>query len=102
MAGERIRTSIPVEFEGLEISGVGLIQNLSKGGLFVGSRTIPSQGEPVSLQFELPGTGEISMMAMVWWTTDEGGEAMANNPGFGLRVIDENQDYTTAVGELLV
>lgn len=101
MATERIRTSIPVEFEGLEVSGSGVIQNMSRGGLFVGSRAIPPQGEPLALRFDLPGAGEVAITAMVWWTTDQGDSAMFANPGFGLRVIDENRAYTKALSQLI-
>jgi len=101
MAQERILTSIPVDFEGLEISGSGVIQNLGLGGLFVGSRTIPTEGEPVSLHFELPGDVEISLTGMVWWTTDSGPRERSANPGFGLRLVDGHEDYEEAVSRLL-
>ncbi|MGI9592548.1 MAG: PilZ domain-containing protein [Myxococcota bacterium] len=101
MAAERILTSIPVDFEGLEVSGSGVIQNLGLGGLFVGSRTIPAEGEPVSLHFELPGEIEISLTAMVWWTTDSGPKERSANPGFGLRLVDAHDDYEEAVAKLL-
>ncbi len=41
MAEKRVLTSIPVDFQGLQVSGRGVIQNLGLEGLFVGSRTIP-------------------------------------------------------------
>ncbi len=101
MATERIITSIPVDFEGLEVSGSGVIQNLGLGGLFVGSRTIPVEGEPLSLNFELPGAVEIAVTAMVWWTTDHGPKERSNNPGFGLRLVDDHGEYEEAVSKLL-
>jgi uncharacterized protein (TIGR02266 family) len=101
MATERILTSIPVDFEGLESAGTGVIQNLGLGGLFVGSRTIPSEGEPISLHFELPGEIEISLTGMVWWTTDAGPKERSANPGFGLRLVDPHEDYEEAVSKLL-
>ena len=101
MATERILTSIPVDFEGLESAGSGVIQNLGLGGLFVGSRTIPAEGEPVSLHFALPGEIEISLTGMVWWTTDSGPKERSANPGFGLRLVDPNEDYEEAVTKLL-
>jgi uncharacterized protein (TIGR02266 family) len=101
MATERIITSIPVDFEGLEISGTGVIQNLGLGGLFVGSRTIPAEGEPLSLNFELPGAVEIALTAMVWWTTDQGPKERSNNPGFGLRLVDDHDEFEEAVSKLL-
>jgi hypothetical protein len=101
MASERVITSIPVDFETADVSGEGVIQNLGRGGLFVGSRVIPSEGEPVSLRFELLGDGEIELEATVWWTTDTGPRERSANPGFGLRVAAPNAAYDEAVDKLL-
>lgn len=101
MTISRIRTSIPVQFEGGEISGNGVIRNLGLGGLFVSSRSIPEHGDAVALHFELPQGDDISLVAMVWWTTNDDPIHRLATPGFGLRLIDENEAYTAAVRKLL-
>ncbi len=101
MAEKRVLTSIPVDFQGLQVSGRGVIQNLGLEGLFVGSRTIPPQGEPITLTFELPGEVGIALTATVWWTTDAGPRERSANPGFGLRLVDVNADYEEAVAKLI-
>ena len=53
MRHQRIRTSIPVEFclAGRVVEGT--VRNASDGGMFVETRTIPMQGEPVSVVVRL-------------------------------------------------
>ena len=101
MASERVITSIPVDFVSGGATGQGVIQNLGRGGLFVGSRTIPSEGQPVSLRFELLGDAEILLEGTVWWTTDAGPKERSANPGFGLRVTEASTAYQEAVEKLL-
>jgi hypothetical protein len=100
MRATRARTSIPVEFETDGLRGTGKIKNVGLGGLFVGSRQIPEQGESVSLSFHFPGGRELSVLGVVWWTTLEAA-GRHRTPGFGLRLIEENESYELAVSRLL-
>ena len=102
MTPQRVRTSIPVEFKSGEVEGSGVIRNLGLGGLFVGSRAIPENGEVVSLRFALPGEGRVSLTGLVWWTTRDEPERRGHpHPGFGLRLLDQGESYEQAVGRLL-
>jgi Tfp pilus assembly protein PilZ len=100
MRATRARTSIPVEFETDDLRGTGKIKNVGLGGLFVGSQQIPEQGESVSLSFHFPGGQELSVQGVVWWTTRET-TGRHRTPGFGLRLIEENEGYELAVNRLL-
>ena len=100
MRTTRARTSIPVEFETDALQGTGKIKNVGLGGLFVGSTQIPEQGESVSLSFHFPGGQELSVLGVVWWTTRET-NGRHRTPGFGLRLIEENENYELAVSRLL-
>lgn len=101
MAPIRVSTSIPVEFKGGEVEGRGVIRNLGLGGLFVGSRAIPDNGEMVSLRFALPGEGRVSLTGLVWWTTHDDPDRSHRHAGFGLRLLDQGDSYETAIGRLL-
>ena len=100
MRTTRARTSIPVEFETDALRGIGKIKNVGLGGLFVGSTQIPEQGESVSLSFHFPGGQELSILGVVWWTTRDAA-GRHRTPGFGLRLIEENEGYEVAVNRLL-
>jgi len=97
----RARTSIPVEYRLGAQQAAGKIKNVGREGLFVGSRAIPEQGEPVSLLFSFPNQAPISVMGIVWWTTRDEPDRHFSVPGFGLRLIEENDAYSKAVGNLL-
>lgn len=101
MTTNRVTTSIPVEFQAGGNRATGKITNLGSGGLFVGSGTIPDQGEPVSLRFSLPGEAPIAMTALVWWNTNDQGSRIGQSQGFGLRFLEENEAYDRAIGRLL-
>jgi hypothetical protein len=45
MAPTRVRTPIPVEFQGGRGEGSGVIDDLGPGGRFVGSQASPAHGE---------------------------------------------------------
>ena len=100
MRTTRAHTSIPVEFETDAFRGIGKIKNVGLGGLFVGSTQIPEQGESVSLSFHFPGGQELSVMGVVWWTTRDAA-GRHRTPGFGLRLIEENEGYELGVNRLL-
>ena len=93
MNSSRARTSIPVEFQAGGNRGTGQIDNIGAGGLFIGTGTIPDQGEPVSVRFSLPGESPIAVTGLVWWTTKDLARTSSGRQGFGLipqtpRVLD--------------
>ena len=53
----RVRACMAAEFEAGGLKAKGLVKNISEGGLFVGTGTIPELGENVDLRFnDFPGT----------------------------------------------
>ena len=101
MKQQRAKTSIPVEFKGGEVEGRGVIRNLGVGGVFVGSREIPENGEMVSLRFALPGKGRVSLTGLVWWTTQDDPGQQHRHAGFGLRLLDQGEAYESAVWKMV-
>jgi hypothetical protein len=92
MTQRRIRTAIQTDFETEALRGRGTIRNMAEGGMFVGTPHIPHQGELVSLSFR-DGKGRgLDVSGLVWWTTlDEPGPHRTT--GFGIRLLEESDDY---------
>jgi hypothetical protein len=92
MQHDRIRTSIPVEIRiGGRVSE-GIVRNASDGGMFVETRTIPPQGESVSLRFAARSETKHDVVGLVWWTTQS-----TPNPrrrGFGVRLLEDHTRYS--------
>lgn len=85
---ERIRTSLETEFRSGTLRGSGRVENVGEGGLFVGTNTIPDEGDAVELSLRTPRGLEIELSGMVWWTRRSRGSQGAS--GFGLRILDED------------
>lgn len=93
MQTERIRTCIEAE---IKIGGKqqkGRILNVSEGGVFVGTRSIPGQGENADLSFRAPDGDKIRLSGLVWWTTNDGRQTLHREPGFGVRLLDDNERF---------
>jgi Tfp pilus assembly protein PilZ len=92
MRHTRIRTSIPVE---ICVSGrvtEGTVRNASDGGMFVETRAIPAQGEPVSVRLSPKTHDALELTGLVWWTT-EGSPYRHRQRGFGLRLLEDDERY---------
>ena len=89
----RIRTFIETEFEVSGQRAQGIIKNMSQSGIFVGTGSPPEQGENVQLSFKTPAGGDVSISGMVWWTTDDDDGKAHRTPGFGLRLLDESDEF---------
>jgi Tfp pilus assembly protein PilZ len=96
MTNTRVRTAIKTRFRAGGVEGSGTIQNVSAEGLFVSTGFVPEQGESVLLV--LPGEGGrvLAVSGMVWWTTS----ARSAKPGFGLRLLEGNQQFQQLVASL--
>ena len=93
MRQTRIRTAIPVEIctGGRVVEGT--VRNASHGGMFVETRAIPAQGEPVSLRFSTRDEIAIELTGLVWWTT-EASPFRHKHRGFGLRLLEDDARYS--------
>lgn len=90
---KRIRTSIQTDFEAGALRGRGKIRNVAEGGVFVGTTAMPSQGELVVLSFRAQGGAPLEVSGLVWWTTaDAPGPHRA--PGFGMRLLEDSEEYS--------
>ncbi len=92
MPSERIRTSIPTEFRAGPMRAQGKIRNVSEGGLFVGTASIPEEGEMVDLALRTPKGHPVHLQGFVWWTTRADPSGHHHKPGFGLRLLDEESE----------
>jgi Tfp pilus assembly protein PilZ len=65
---------------------------VAEGGLFVGTAQVPREGDLVLLRFRDNRGKELDVHGLVWWTTRE---APGNHraPGFGIRLIEESDEY---------
>ena len=100
MQDGRIRTCIETEFEVSGRRAQGTIKNVSEGGLFVSTASVPEAGESVDLTFRAPRGGEVSLSGLVWWTTNGEDGKRHGNPGFGLRLLDESDDFRGLLASL--
>ncbi|HKA14930.1 MAG TPA: PilZ domain-containing protein [Myxococcota bacterium] len=99
MRHRRIRTAIQAEFEAGALRGRGKIHNMAEGGLFVGTAEVPHQGEPVSLSFRDQRGRPVGVHGLVWWTTsDEPGAH--RTPGFGMRLLEDSEEYSHFLASL--
>lgn len=98
MAEQRKRVSFLTEFRAGGVTGSGKVKNVSSGGLFVNTASIPEQGDTVFVSMS-PGNGRrVAVTGMVWWTTD--GRRGRLGSGFGLRVLEESESYQALVARL--
>jgi uncharacterized protein (TIGR02266 family) len=95
----RISTSIPVEICAAGRVVEGTIRNASAGGMFVETRAIPAQGEPVSLRLSAKEDSPIELTGLVWWTT-EGSPYRHKHRGFGLRLLEDDDRYTAMLSRM--
>ena len=100
MEYERIRTCIETEFEVRGRRAQGKIKNMSEGGLFVGTASVPEEGENVDLSFKAPGGKKVRLSGLVWWTTNDGNGKGYRTSGFGLRLLDESDDFCSLLASL--
>ncbi|MDJ0852898.1 MAG: PilZ domain-containing protein [Myxococcota bacterium] len=99
MQQDRIDTSLPARFVAGPLRAQGRVKNVGRGGLFVGTASIPEQGDSVTLVFEAPDGARIRARGLVWWTTlDSPGESAAQ--GFGVRLLEADSSYQSLVERL--
>ncbi len=79
----------------------GRIKNLGEHGLFVRTTFIPEEGETVRLSFTFPTGEEVSVLGVVWWTTAALQHTEFQVPGFGLRLLDDDDTYQSVVARLI-
>ncbi len=96
MTETRARTRIPAVFRTDGVKGTGKVRNISERGLFVNTRAIPDEGQRVRLMLTPPNYAPIEVTGFVWWTTRDHPRPQ-DRPGFGIRVLDDNELYRRLV-----
>jgi PilZ domain-containing protein len=99
MTHRRIRTALNAEFETGALRGRGKICNVAEGGLFVGTALVPDQGELVSLSFRDHRGKALDVHGLVWWTTSNE-PGTHRTPGFGMRLLEDSEEYSHFVASL--
>jgi hypothetical protein len=99
MTHRRIRTALNAEFETGALRGRGKICNVAEGGLFVGTALVPDQGELVSLSFRDHRGKALDVHGLVWWTTSNE-PGTHRTPGFGMRLLEDSEEYNHFVASL--
>jgi Tfp pilus assembly protein PilZ len=94
MTDSRVRTRIPAEFKSEGLSGRGEVRNVSDGGLFVSTKSIPSAGSTAHVKLCAPGKVPVAVQGLVWWTSQTAG---SRRSGFGLRILDDDESYQRLV-----
>ena len=67
---------------------------MAEGGLFVGTTELPDQGELVSLSFRDHRGRPLDVHGLVWWTTGEAPPGAHRMPGFGMRLIEDSEEFS--------
>lgn len=82
----RMPYSVQVEFRTPSSFLVAYSVNLSRGGLFLETDAEIPTGAPVTVDFEIPTAGQISLNGTVSWR--RGVESLDGPPGLGVEFID--------------
>lgn len=92
MSEDRTRTKIPAEFRAGNVIGKGEVRNVSAGGLFVGTQSLPEEGSSVVVKLTEPGKVAVEVRGLVWWTTPRAAQGQGRC-GFGLCLLDEDASF---------
>jgi uncharacterized protein (TIGR02266 family) len=96
----RHEVTVQVTFESEHNFYTGLTQDLSGGGLFVGTHVLRPIGECVRVRFTLPGSSEVlDAITEVRWV--RGTNTGAGDPGMGLQFLQMSPRTKQAVKEFL-
>ncbi|MEN8181202.1 MAG: PilZ domain-containing protein [Myxococcota bacterium] len=56
------------DFQAGELFGCGTVSNVSEGGLFIETPSVPDLGDSVELTLSAPDGAALQLCEMVWWT----------------------------------
>ncbi len=80
----RVSVCLGVGFESEAIAFTGVTSDISEGGLFVATHTLPPVGCEIGLRFSLPSGPEVRTRGIVRWLRDSH-ETEAAPPGIGVQ-----------------
>ncbi len=100
MKDDRIRILIPTDFVAGPVRAQGKIRNLGSRGLYIGTGSVPEEGDSIRLRFESPDGEPVSVEGLVWWTTGER-ELRWEEQGFGVCLLAASASYRTMIDRLI-
>ena len=92
---------IPASFAAGNVHGNGHIKNMSQGGLFLRTDTLPKKGDQVSVVFFVPDYSKIEVSGTVRWTTAQLKNSNEAKPGFGMQIEEQAEEYLLFYEQLL-
>src|SRR4029079_10513628 len=103
----RAHPRVPVEIEvNLESDNnfySGLTSDISEGGVFIATYTLPAIGEQVEMELRLPGQQEtFSVRGVVRWLRELSADGDGTPPGFGLEWFRLSSHALTAIQRFTV
>ena len=93
------RAAVEARFSARDASGAGTLTftsaDVSSGGAFLKSDLLLEQGEPLALDFEVPGGGAVQAQARVAWVRrfPEAGQ----QPGMGVQFLTLGDEERAAI-----
>jgi len=96
---ERVDLVVRVDYKTVDELFSEFARNINEGGMFVETESPPDIGEPVALQFSIPGSDEpIQVMGRVVRTT---GDGAPDTPGMGIEFEDLDAQSRDLINELV-
>src|SRR6478735_432613 len=91
----RLPISLKVQYRTAGAFLVAYSINLSKGGIFLETATPLEIGEHISLNFEVPGAGEMQAEGVVAWIRKDSPDGLPD--GMGVQFDHLDQNYGTRI-----
>lgn len=98
---KRTVTRVPASFEAGDLRGRAYVKNVSKGGVFLRSETLPTTGSEVRVLFHTREGCKVEVTGIVVWTTEDF-EAPDARPGFGVRFHSDSTAYREFYEQILL
>src|SRR4051794_7893351 len=86
----RLPIKLEVEYRTAGAFLVSYSVNLSKGGIFIETATPLPVGSQLSLQFEVPGAGNLDVNGLVAWVRQGSGDGLPDGMGIQFDNLDDN------------
>ncbi len=99
---KRTVTRVPASFESATTRGKGHVKNVSKGGLFLRSETLPPSGSEIRVLFHSREGRKVEVNGIVAWTTNDLPKEADARPGFGIRFHELSDEYLEFYEQVLL
>ena len=99
---KRTVARVPASFEAGELRGKGHVKNVSKGGVFLRSDSLPEPGSDVRILFPSRDGRKVEVTGIVVWNTNEVAGQPEIRRGFGVRFHEYSDAYREFYEEILL